>query len=55
MRLQQEIVLGIGGWRVAAGCWTDPEVCHFNEGHAAFAMLERAAASWPSSGQSLRG
>ena len=42
MRLQQEIVLGIGGWRLLRELGLRPEVCHLNEGHAAFAVLERA-------------
>lgn len=42
MRLQQEIVLGIGGWRLLRALGLQPEVCHLNEGHAAFAVLERA-------------
>ena len=42
MRLKQEIVLGIGGWRLLRALGLRPEVCHLNEGHAAFAMLERA-------------
>jgi len=42
MRLKQEIVLGIGGWRVLRELGLNPEVCHLNEGHAAFAVLERA-------------
>ena len=42
MRLQQEIVLGIGGWRLLRALGLQPEVCHLNEGHAAFAILERA-------------
>jgi starch phosphorylase len=41
-RLQQEIVLGIGGWRVIAALGIQPKICHLNEGHAAFAVLERA-------------
>jgi starch phosphorylase len=41
MRLQQEIVLGIGGWRLLRELGLHPEVCHLNEGHAAFAVLER--------------
>ena len=40
-RLQQEIVLGIGGWRLLMELGLDPEVCHLNEGHSAFALLER--------------
>ena len=42
LRLQQEILLGIGGWRLLAALGIQPEVCHLNEGHAAFAVLERA-------------
>ncbi|MCC6641495.1 MAG: alpha-glucan family phosphorylase [Deltaproteobacteria bacterium] len=41
-RLEQEIVLGIGGWRLLRRLDIDPQVCHLNEGHAAFAVLERA-------------
>jgi starch phosphorylase len=42
MRLKQEIVLGIGGWRLLRALGLRPDVCHLNEGHAAFAILERA-------------
>jgi glycogen phosphorylase len=42
LRLKQEIVLGIGGWRMLRAIGLQPEVCHLNEGHAAFAVLERA-------------
>jgi starch phosphorylase len=42
LRLQQELVLGIGGWRLLNALGLRPEVCHLNEGHAAFATLERA-------------
>ena len=42
MRLVQEIVLGIGGWRLIAALDLPIEVCHLNEGHAAFVTLERA-------------
>ncbi len=44
LRLQQELVLGIGGWRLLELLGRTPEVCHLNEGHAAFAILERCAA-----------
>ncbi|RXH55890.1 Glycogen phosphorylase [Granulicella sibirica] len=40
-RLKQEIVLGIGGWRLLRALGIVPDVCHLNEGHAAFAVLER--------------
>jgi len=42
LRLQQELVLGIGGWRLLRALERTPDVCHLNEGHAAFAVLERA-------------
>lgn len=42
LRLKQELLLGIGGWRLLEALKTRPEVCHLNEGHAAFAVLERA-------------
>ena len=42
LRLRQELVLGIGGWRLMRALGLEPEVCHLNEGHAAFAVLERA-------------
>ena len=42
LRLKQELVLGIGGWRLIEALGLRPEVCHLNEGHAAFAVLERA-------------
>ncbi|MCA9191294.1 MAG: alpha-glucan family phosphorylase [Planctomycetales bacterium] len=41
-RLLQEIVLGIGGWRLLTQLGMDVDVCHLNEGHAAFAVLARA-------------
>ena len=42
LRLMQEMVLGIGGWRLLDALGIKPDVCHLNEGHAAFALLERA-------------
>jgi glycogen phosphorylase len=42
LRLRQELVLGVGGWRLLRALGLHPEVCHLNEGHAAFAVLERA-------------
>ncbi|HEY0281107.1 MAG TPA: alpha-glucan family phosphorylase [Rhizomicrobium sp.] len=42
MRLMQEIVLGVGGWRVVEALHPEVEICHVNEGHAAFAIIERA-------------
>jgi starch phosphorylase len=42
LRLAQELLLGIGGMRLLGALGIRPEVCHLNEGHAAFAVLERA-------------
>ncbi len=42
MRIQQEIVLGIGGLQVLRRLGVDPAVYHMNEGHSAFLGLERA-------------
>jgi glycogen phosphorylase len=42
LRLQQELILGIGGWRLLDAMDLRPDVCHLNEGHAALAILERA-------------
>ena len=42
MRLIQEIALGIGGWRLIEALDLPVDVCHLNEGHAAFVTLERA-------------
>src|SRR5690606_22968545 len=41
LRLQQEMILGICGWRLLEAVGIAPEVCHLNEGHSAFAILER--------------
>jgi starch phosphorylase len=40
-RLRQEIVLGIGGYQVLNTLGIKPSVLHLNEGHPAFAVLER--------------
>ncbi|MBB5022017.1 alpha-glucan family phosphorylase [Desulfurispira natronophila] len=41
MRLQQEILLGIGGMRALKSMDINPTVCHMNEGHSGFMPLER--------------
>jgi len=41
MRIQQEILLGIGGCRALQAVGFEPTVCHMNEGHSAFLALER--------------
>ena len=51
LRLKQELILGIGGWRLLRALGIQPEVCHLNEGHAAFAILERARNFMEDTGQ----
>jgi starch phosphorylase len=41
-RLTQEIILGIGGWRLLEELGLEVDMCHLNEGHAAFAVVARA-------------
>jgi starch phosphorylase len=41
-RIEQEIVLGMGGVRALEALGMKPTVWHINEGHAAFLVLERA-------------
>lgn len=53
LRLKQEIVLGIGGWRVLRALGVAPEVCHLNEGHPAFVVLERARDWMVANGQTF--
>ncbi len=53
LRLKQELLLGIGGWRLLAALDIKPEVCHLNEGHAAFAVLERARCFMQETGQTF--
>lgn len=41
LRIKQEILLGIGGYRALTALGIQPTVCHMNEGHAAFLAIER--------------
>ena len=41
MRLQQEVLLGIGGVHIVRALDIEPGVWHLNEGHSAFLVLER--------------
>jgi len=43
MRICQEMILGIGGFKALAAVGVEPTVCHMNEGHAAFLALERVS------------
>jgi starch phosphorylase len=51
LRLMQELILGIVGWRLLGKLGITAEVCHLNEGHAAFAVLERARNFMEKTGQ----
>jgi len=51
LRLTQEMILGIAGWRLLGKLGIKPEVCHLNEGHAAFAILERTRCFMEETGQ----
>jgi glycogen phosphorylase len=53
LRIRQEQILGIGGWRLLRALNIRPDVCHLNEGHAAFAVLERARCYMEDTGQSF--
>lgn len=41
VRIRQEILLGIGGMRALQAAGVNPTVLHLNEGHSAFALIER--------------
>src|ERR1700723_2299812 len=53
LRIRQEMLLGIGGWRLLRALGIHAEVCHLNEGHAAFGVLERAASYMEESGHAF--
>jgi starch phosphorylase len=53
LRIKQEMILGLGGWRLLRALGVQPEVCHLNEGHAAFVVLERARHFMEETGQSF--
>lgn len=40
-RIRQELLLGVGGFRMIRALGFAPAVCHMNEGHSAFLALER--------------
>ncbi|MDR3727073.1 MAG: alpha-glucan family phosphorylase [Terracidiphilus sp.] len=51
MRLQQELILGVMGYRMLHTLGIRPDVCHLNEGHAGFAVWERARLFMEETGQ----
>ena len=52
-RLRQQIVLGIGGYRVLEELGIEYSILHLNEGHPAFALFERVRALMEIEGMSL--
>lgn len=54
VRLLQELILGIGGWRLLRQLALEVDVCHLNEGHAAFVVVERARSFMQDHGVSFR-
>ncbi len=52
-RLMQEIVLGVGGWRLLEALGRTIDVCHLNEGHAAFAIVARVRSFMVRTGKSF--
>ena len=53
IRILQEVVLGVAGWRAVEALAPEVEICHLNEGHAAFAILERMRPTMRRSGLSF--
>ena len=53
VRIQQEVLLGVGGMRALRALKIDPGVLHLNEGHSAFATLEAARQSMKEQGFSF--
>lgn len=52
-RIRQELLLGVGGVRALRAVGVRPQVLHLNEGHSAFAVLERARERMEEDGQSF--
>lgn len=54
MRIRQEMILGIGGYKALRAVGVSPTVCHMNEGHAAFLSLERIRQTMVENGVDFR-
>jgi glycogen phosphorylase len=54
VRFYQNLILGIGGWRLLEALGIEVEICHLNEGHAAFVVVERARSFMQKHGVSFR-
>lgn len=53
VRIEQEILLGIGGARLLSQLGIRPSVCHLNEGHSAFLIFEQIRQSMRTFGLSF--
>jgi glycogen phosphorylase len=53
VRFLQQVVLGVAGWRALAALGLQVDVCHLNEGHAAFVVVERVRALMARTGLSF--
>jgi glycogen phosphorylase len=54
VRFLQQVVLGVAGWRALVALGLDVDICHLNEGDAAFAILERAREHMRRTGSSFQ-
>jgi glycogen phosphorylase len=53
VRIRQELLLGVGGYRALRAMGITPGVLHMNEGHSAFAVLEAVRARMEEEGTSF--
>lgn len=53
VRILQEVILGVGGYRALTALGARPAVMHLNEGHSAFAVLEAIAQHMRATGRSF--
>ena len=54
VRIRQELLLGVGGFRALKAMGITPGVLHLNEGHSGFAVLEAIRSRMEEEGRRLR-
>ena len=54
VRIRQELLLGVGGFRALKAMGITPGVLHMNEGHSGFAVLEAIRSRMEDEGRELR-
>ena len=54
VRIRQELLLGVGGFRALKAMGITPGVLHLNEGHSGFAVLEAIRTRMQEEGLALR-